>query len=143
MPRIRPESVFKADRSGSMEDQMPQLRTALTTTKSEHDGDEAFEIVEREESSAPAPKADEAQLQPTVISLYDESASADAEIMQPTSKDVFAHLPALAVPTRIQTPHRIPPLYPFSRTTVYVLLSGSEPTPAVITVYGTTNRASD
>ncbi|BBN18567.1 hypothetical protein MPTK1_8g03530 [Marchantia polymorpha subsp. ruderalis] len=109
-----------------------------TTTKSEHDGDEAFEMVEREESSAPAPKADEAQLQPTVISLYDESASADAEIMQPTSTDVFGHLPALAVPTRIQTPHRIPPLYPFNRTTVYVLLSGSEPTPAVITVYGTT-----
>ncbi|KAG6555075.1 hypothetical protein Mapa_003110 [Marchantia paleacea] len=113
--------------------------SSATTTKSEHDGDEAFEMVEHEESSAPASKADEAKPQPTVISLYDTSASADADPEPPTSQDRFAHLPALEVPTRIQTPHRIPPLYPFSRTNVYVLLSGSEATPGAITVCGTTN----
>ncbi|KAG6555072.1 hypothetical protein Mapa_003107 [Marchantia paleacea] len=42
--------------------------SSATTTKSEHDGDEAFEMVEHEESSAPASKADEAKPQPTVIS---------------------------------------------------------------------------
>ncbi|BBN00814.1 hypothetical protein MPTK1_2g02340 [Marchantia polymorpha subsp. ruderalis] len=113
--------------------------TTTATTKSEHDADEAFEMVEHEESSTPAPKSDETPPQPTVISLYDESASADAEIEPPASKDRFAHLAPLEVPTRIQTPHRVPPLYPFSRTNVYVLLSGGEPTPRVITVSGTTN----
>ena len=34
-----------------------------------------------------------------------------------------SHLPVVLVPKLMQTPQNIPPLYPFSRTTVYVLLS--------------------
>lgn len=33
------------------------------------------------------------------------------------------HLPAVPVPKLMQTPQNIPPLYPFSRTSVYVLIS--------------------
>ncbi|KAL8769312.1 MAG: hypothetical protein Q9209_004694 [Squamulea sp. 1 TL-2023] len=38
--------------------------------------------------------------------------------------DPFAHLPAISVPKIIQSPQIIPPLYPFSRTSVYLLFSG-------------------
>ena len=34
-----------------------------------------------------------------------------------------AHLPTVTVPKLLQTPQNIPPLYPFSRTTVYILMS--------------------
>ncbi|BBN00830.1 hypothetical protein MPTK1_2g02490 [Marchantia polymorpha subsp. ruderalis] len=116
---------------------------AATTSKSEHGGDEALEIVQHEESSsAPAPKPEEAKLQPEVISLSTASASADAKSKHLSSTERFAHLPALEVPTRIQTPHRIPPLYPLCRTNVYVLLSGSEPTPRVITLWCHTTSGS-
>ncbi|KAL8698188.1 MAG: hypothetical protein Q9201_006712 [Fulgogasparrea decipioides] len=40
------------------------------------------------------------------------------------SKDPFAHLPAVSVPTILQTPQAIPSLFPFSRTCVYLLFSG-------------------
>lgn len=38
--------------------------------------------------------------------------------------DPFGHLPTISVPNILQTPQAIPPLYPFSRTSVYLLLSG-------------------
>lgn len=36
---------------------------------------------------------------------------------------LYDHLPALPAPKLMQTPHYVPPLYPFSRTKVYVLMS--------------------
>lgn len=36
---------------------------------------------------------------------------------------LYDHLPALPAPKLMQTPQYIPPLYPFSRTHVYVLMS--------------------
>lgn len=42
-----------------------------------------------------------------------------------TNKDKFAHLPKISPPSILQAPYRVPPLYPFSRTTVYLLLDPS------------------
>ena len=55
------------------------------------------------------------------ISLFDASAEEDAP--NPPDVDRFSGLPTLAVPKVLQAPHKIPALYPFNRTTVYLLLS--------------------
>lgn len=51
----------------------------------------------------------------------------------------YDHLPAIAAPKLLQTPHNIPPLYPFVRTTVYLLLSPQafQGTPRAVVVRGT------
>ncbi|KAI1114998.1 von Willebrand factor type A domain-containing protein [Nemania sp. NC0429] len=41
------------------------------------------------------------------------------------NKDKFAHLPEISPPAILQAPYRVSPLYPFSRTTVYMLLDPS------------------
>lgn len=56
-----------------------------------------------------------------VISLFDKSAKVDDRIEANTGK--YDHLPAISTPKLLQTPHQILPLYPFNRTTVYLLLS--------------------
>lgn len=52
----------------------------------------------------------------------------------------YGHLPVVAEPKLLQTPHRIPPLYPYSRTTVYLLLSpqASQRKPKAVVLRGTT-----
>ncbi|KAL1801338.1 hypothetical protein ACET3X_001680 [Alternaria dauci] len=70
---------------------------------------------EKEES-----KAAVAEAKP--ISLYDP----DVQEEHPKDgepKDMFAGLPELKRPTLLQTPHEIPPLFPFNRTCVYLLMS--------------------
>lgn len=64
------------------------------------------------------------------ISLFDRSVDDDndtamADAPDPESK--YDHLPAVPVPRYLQTPGEIPPLFPFNRTTVYVLLSDATP----------------
>jgi hypothetical protein len=61
------------------------------------------------------------------ISLFDPKVDVD-EVHQPTSSDKtgqdrYAHLPIIPLPKLLQAPHKIPPLYAFSRTTAYLLMS--------------------
>ncbi|KAG9751697.1 hypothetical protein KCU59_g2194, partial [Aureobasidium melanogenum] len=51
--------------------------------------------------------------------------------------DRYAHLPNIAVPESIQAPHVIPPLLPFSRTTVYLLLQDIKQTLKSVILHGT------
>lgn len=55
------------------------------------------------------------------------------------SQDRYDHLPVIAIPKLLQTPHNIPPLYPFSRTTAYLLMSpqASQSTPKAVILRGT------
>ncbi|USP79597.1 hypothetical protein yc1106_06871 [Curvularia clavata] len=65
---------------------------------------------------------DKAQTQTQPISLYD----ADAKEEHPKEdeiEDIFAGLPDLKRPTLLQTPHKIPALFPFNRTCVYLLMA--------------------
>ena len=55
------------------------------------------------------------------ISLYDESVKADEKTDETAGK--YDHLPVITTPDMLQAPHKIPQLYPFVRTTVYLLLS--------------------
>ncbi|KAI4089734.1 MAG: hypothetical protein LQ344_005195 [Seirophora lacunosa] len=107
--------------------------------------DEGFEMVEKvtdalkvmlsEEKSAAKPEVK----QKKPVSFFD-SASGPAGQEKPPSADndntdPFSHLPAISVPKFIQTPQDIPPLYPYSRTSVYLLLPGDDQrTPRSVTL---------
>lgn len=60
------------------------------------------------------------------ISLFDQSVQ-DEDLEMSGTSNVKMDLPAVAVPRYLQAPFKIPPLFPFNRTTVYVLLSDSTP----------------
>lgn len=93
--------------------------------------DDDFEIVEKVTDSLRVKlnitdkemKANEEKKKP--ISLFDTSVDLDKE---PSAADDdsgearYAHLPTLAVPNLLQAPHIIPSLFPFNRTTVYLLI---------------------
>lgn len=94
-----------------------------------------FEIVEKtSDSLVIRTKSDTTGAQEgpkqTPISLFDESNDEISEdiigIDDKDSKDAankFAHVPPIDPPKILQSPINIPPLYPSSRTTVYLLLS--------------------
>ncbi|KAM0410467.1 hypothetical protein ACHAPD_010272 [Fusarium lateritium] len=64
------------------------------------------------------------------VSLFDSSIDNDDSsgmIEAPAVDNKFDHLPTVPVPRYLQTPSQIPPLFPFSRTTVYIILSDEAP----------------
>lgn len=99
------------------------------------DADEGFEIVNKvtdalkvmlsEDTQTAKPEAKE-NAKP--MSFFDPSTAQSGKEKPPSAEngdaDPFAHLPAISVPKILQTPQSIPPLYPFSRTSVYLLFSG-------------------
>ncbi|KAH9908297.1 von Willebrand factor type A domain-containing protein [Xylariomycetidae sp. FL2044] len=83
-------------------------------------------------STPEAPKAQgsgKGQLPRAAISLFDQAVDSDVEMMddnqQGGGSDIhkYSHLPTVERPNLYQTPFNIPPLFPFNRTTVYILLS--------------------
>ncbi|KAF1828547.1 von Willebrand domain-containing protein [Decorospora gaudefroyi] len=67
-------------------------------------------------------KTGAAQADEKPISLYDSDFKEEhPKASEP--KDIFAGLPHLDPPKLLQTPHEIPPLFPFNRTCVYLLLA--------------------
>ncbi|THY78540.1 hypothetical protein D6C86_02936 [Aureobasidium pullulans] len=91
-----------------------------------------FEMVESETSTQTAASPTDPQGVP--ISLFDKAADLSGTPNEGT--DRYAHLPVVAVPKLIQAPHVIPPLLPFNRTTVYLLLGDSSHTPKSVTLHG-------
>ena len=61
------------------------------------------------------------------ISLFDPSADPDVEMtdadLDTSAGGKYSHIPPVPEPKLLQAPFNIPPLYPFSRTSVYLLLS--------------------
>ncbi|EUC33829.1 hypothetical protein COCCADRAFT_94986 [Bipolaris zeicola 26-R-13] len=106
-----------------------------------------FEIIEKVSDSLKVKldlKEDEAEPEPTknTISLFDPTADPDAK--EPTASDKtgesrYAHLPTLPIPKILQAPQMIPSLFPFHRTSIYLLLGPSAPqgTPTSLTLRGT------
>ena len=54
-----------------------------------------------------------------------KSSEGEEDVSMPDVDDhnLYSHLPAVAAPKLLQTPQDIPPLYPFTRVTVYILIS--------------------
>ncbi|RSL52390.1 hypothetical protein CEP54_010930 [Fusarium duplospermum] len=98
------------------------------------DDDDEFELVEKvsdglkiDVREVEAEKTSEPK-QP--ISLFDRSVDDDNDTDMTDAPDVdskYDHLPDVSIPRYLQTPGEIPPLFPFNRTTVYVLFSDATP----------------
>ncbi|KAL1840819.1 hypothetical protein VTJ49DRAFT_7718 [Mycothermus thermophilus] len=98
-------------------------------------GDDDFELIEKvmdalaiDVKNAPPPEytpTPEPEKKP--ISLFDESADPDTPMTDAsrdtTARGKYSHVPPVPEPKLLQAPFKIPPLFPFSRTTVYLLLS--------------------
>ncbi|KAL8911577.1 MAG: hypothetical protein Q9171_003291 [Xanthocarpia ochracea] len=100
------------------------------------DADEGFEWVDKlsdalkvmlsDGATMPKPEAKEND-QP--ISFFESTVAQPGGKEKPPSADnekanPFAHLPAITVPKIMQSPQSIPPLFPFSRISVYLMFSG-------------------
>jgi hypothetical protein len=77
------------------------------------------------------------------ISLFNTSVDQDAIMSTKASNDAddrYSHLPAVCTPKTLQAPFSIPPLFPFNRTSVYLLLSAESTahrTPKSVILRGT------
>lgn len=139
------------------------------TDEKEIDADDGFELVEKvtdslrvdlnlqdEGSKRDAPSGIDSegvdsnapqQNPKNPISLFDPSVDLDAPDPQNASsdgQDRYARLPPLETPAIIQAPSRIPPLFPFNRSTIYLLLSPNSPaatrTPESVILRGTSSH---
>lgn len=101
------------------------------------DDDEGFELVEKVESltfsdatATESEKPPAYQAQKPALSLFDNSIKDNEDPEPPNASGAdgkFDHLPDIKNPTYLQSPYQIPPLFPFHRSNVYVLLSESSP----------------
>ncbi|KAI9692052.1 MAG: hypothetical protein M1820_009555 [Bogoriella megaspora] len=104
------------------------------------DGNDDFELVDEFDKSLQLDISSEAeqntsveQIQPRMqtaqpISLYNTDVNHDqantiAEDSDDNGQSRYSHLPKISSPKILQAPNQIPPLFPFNRTAVYLLLS--------------------
>lgn len=112
--------------------------------KYEKADDDEFELVEKVQDALvldqelEAEEKPEPQPKPT-MSLHDTSID-DGDLQMTDVQDET--LPDVKIPTYLQTPHRIPSLFPFVRTTAYVLLSedGPQREPKSVILKGTSKH---
>ncbi|KAL8733083.1 MAG: hypothetical protein Q9181_003704 [Wetmoreana brouardii] len=111
------------------------------------DADEDFEMVEKVTdalkvilSQEKVSSEPEGKQENKPISFFNPTSGQSGPEKPPSAdndnKDPFSHLPAISVPTILQTPQAIPSLFPFSRTCVYLLFSGesAKRTPKSVTL---------
>ncbi|KAK5651239.1 hypothetical protein OQA88_12703 [Cercophora sp. LCS_1] len=112
------------------------------------DDDDGFEVIEKvmdclaidvAPKTKPAPKSTAKK----IISLFDKSADPDVEMMDDSldksASGKYSHVPAVPEPKLLQAPFEIPPLFPFNRASVYLLMSpeSSGKTPKSVVLRGT------
>ncbi|KAI4205079.1 MAG: hypothetical protein LQ350_000706 [Teloschistes chrysophthalmus] len=106
------------------------------------DSDEDFQLVEKVKDALRVMLSDkpEDKQENKPISLFSASSGGSGPEKPPSAdnetKDPFAHLPDISVPNIIQTPQTIPSLFPYSRTSVYLLFSNgsAKRTPKSVTL---------
>ncbi|EGS23693.1 uncharacterized protein CTHT_0003900 [Thermochaetoides thermophila DSM 1495] len=104
-----------------------------TESQSEVDIDSDFEVIEKVmdalaiEVEDPSQKQQKQAAPKNPISLFDPSADPDVErtdaSLDQSAGGKFSHIPAVSEPKILQAPFRIPPLFPYSRTSIYLLIS--------------------
>jgi hypothetical protein len=93
------------------------------------DSEDDFELVEKvmDALAIEVQEPEKADAPQKTISLFDESADLDVEMtdanLDTSAGGKYSHLPPVPEPKILQAPFIIPPLYPFNRTSVYLLLS--------------------
>jgi hypothetical protein len=107
----------------------PRLKDYSLRVKYKREDDD-YEIVESVEDTSNVDTAsstmsrDESVIESTISFFYDK-VDTDSEAPIKSASDKFARLPFISPPSILQAPCQVPPLYPFSRTTVYLLLDPS------------------
>ncbi|KAF8856070.1 hypothetical protein BDZ45DRAFT_625561 [Acephala macrosclerotiorum] len=76
-----------------------------------------------------------------IISLFDNSAEPEKDAFEGLQASIFS-LPTIPLPKLLQAPHKIPTLFAFSRTTVYLLMSPEtiQRKPITVTLRGTSEH---
>ena len=104
----------------------PHIRDYSLEVKYEKEDDD-YEMIESVTdcltnlvASSPEPKS--STLKKKAISLFDKSTAVE-DTVSTAGRGRYDHLPLITTPKLLQAPHKIPPLYPFNRTTVYLLMS--------------------
>lgn len=92
--------------------------------------DYCLNIVDSHEATAPTSTAANTE---KAMSFFDTSADLDKPI-QPPGLDRYAHLPTLGTPKILQAPSEVPTLFPFNRTTIYLILGPDAPQERVSSV---------
>ncbi|KAE9579186.1 hypothetical protein CGMCC3_g4753 [Colletotrichum fructicola] len=104
------------------------LEVKYADAESETEPEDDFEVIDPV-SPKPGPSSERpAPVPQKPISLFDpdsEDVDMDNTNQQDdgTGTERFSHVPTVKPPKILQAPFRIPPLYPYSRTSVYLLLS--------------------
>ncbi|KAM3511248.1 hypothetical protein MY11210_005117 [Beauveria gryllotalpidicola] len=117
----------------------PHVNDYSLEIKYEKDDDEEFELVERVSECTVVDTGEQTTDKPaktSSIPLYDSSVK-DEDLEMPDAQAL--PLPTLPTPTYLQAPYTIPPLFPFNRTSVYILLSETRAhrTPKSVVLRGT------
>ncbi|KAI4598629.1 hypothetical protein KJ359_002519 [Pestalotiopsis sp. 9143b] len=105
--------------------------------------DDDFEMIEKDgdpftaKDLAPSPATITDEPAKTSISLFNQSAGTDTEIRDANFECASSRLPKVDAPKILQAPYKIPPLFPFNRTSVYLLLSTDTPAPTSVVLHGT------
>lgn len=100
--------------------------------KSETVKDDEFELVEKVDYCLSIQDSHNGEVPPSAgaaekpMSFYDTTADLDKPI-QSGNLDRYAHLPTFGTPKIIQVPSEVPSLFPFNRTTLYLLLGPDAP----------------
>ncbi|KAI1295115.1 von Willebrand factor type A domain-containing protein [Xylaria venustula] len=88
--------------------------------------DEDYEIIESENASRVAvtlPVREKKSIGKTLSTFFNKEHSGEEADHVP--EDRFAHVPTVTAPSVLQAPAQVSPLYPFSRTTMFLLLDPS------------------
>ncbi|KAI0403512.1 von Willebrand factor type A domain-containing protein [Xylaria palmicola] len=95
----------------------------------ENDGD--YVVIESKEPSKVAitlpVREKKEKLQASTSFFNKDLSDGDENHKEVVPEDRFAHVPRVSPPSVLQAPFRVPPLYPFSRTTIFLLLEGFTP----------------
>ncbi|KAH7478603.1 hypothetical protein FOMA001_g10295 [Fusarium oxysporum f. sp. matthiolae] len=119
--------------------------------KADSSTEDDFELIEKVvdalkiDTAEDEKKTKEVEAPKKPISLFDTTANDDDDTEMteaPQVENKFDHLPDVSLPRYLQTPGTIPPLFPFNRTTVYVLLSQDTPSqkPKSVILRGTSSE---
>ncbi|KXH26257.1 vault protein inter-alpha-trypsin [Colletotrichum simmondsii] len=127
------------------------LEVKYADAESETEPEDDFDIIEPEDATREQTadgKASEKPAKP--ISLFDANADDDVDMEDAQAQDDgsglerYSHIPTVKPPKILQAPFQIPPLFPFSRTTVYLLLSPDRElrskTPEALVLRGTSSQ---
>lgn len=108
------------------------------------DDDDDFEVIDTplESLIIDETEAAEKATSQKSISLFDPSTDED-DYAATTDDDKFSGLPSISTPKLLQAPHTIPPLFPFARSTVYLMISpdvGNQRQPKSVVLRGTSRQ---